>query len=360
MQKCEVHIMTFKPNHIKTPNLYTTGLNYFISVIQPSLEKARINLPEIKKTYNIGGRNILIHFYGEKTANILSLSIRHQEISSKIKPDLTIYAWDSVSTKHEVAAPWETYDLGQEGDLTGVYIGGEESLNFYDKSTKTGFFWTQDVTKVPTSVLGAPFRTIFHWFLEESKIHLVHGAVVGENGKSLLLTAKSGSGKSTSAISCILDGMDYLSDDYIAIEDSTSKIITHNIYHSAKVTKDGLKIFPELEKIVFNKNFPDREKAVMIMSDIFPNQVKKQSELRAILIPKITGGNTQIVKASKIEAILAIAPTTLLQLPLSPTNNLTHFKQIIEKIPCYFLELGVDIRGIPEILKKFLNTKDKV
>ena len=103
-----------------------------------------------------------------------------------------------------------------------------------------------------------------------------------------------------------------------------------------------------------NRDFGDREKAVMFVSDLFPDQVQSSAGLSAILIPKITDGRTRLVAASKLEAILAIAPTTLLQLPLAETNKVTALKSIIEKIPCYYLELGPDIRNIPEVLKSFL------
>jgi hypothetical protein len=90
--------------------------------------------------------------------------------------------------------------------------------------------------------------------------------------------------------------------------------------------------------------------------DYFPNQVKRTATLDAIVIPQITGGETRLVPVSKIQALLAIAPTTLLQLPLAETQKISAFKSIIEKTPCYIIELGPDVRTIPDVIKQFLNS----
>ena len=182
----------------------------------------------------------------------------------------------------------------------------------------------------------------------------MHGAVVGSEEASVLLTAKSGSGKSTTALACLLAGMDYLSDDYIAVQATEGPVIAHSLYHSAKVTKHGLTLFPELHASVWNKDFGEREKAIMFVNDIVPEQTKRTATLKAVLIPRIGPGPTRLVPASKIQALVAIAPTTLLQLPLAETDKMGAFKSILEKVPCYFLELGPDIRGIPNVITSFL------
>jgi hypothetical protein len=230
----------------------------------------------------------------------------------------------------------------------------------YDPTTKTGYFWTHDALRLPGWVPSAPFRTILHWFLNESAAHLLHGAVIGSNNQSVLLTAKGGSGKSTTAISCLLAGMDYLADDYIAVTINEDGLpLAHSLYQSAKITEHGMQFFPELAEKIWNTNFENREdkreKALFFLQDLFPDQIKTKSTLNAIFIPKITGGVTRIVPATKMEALLAIAPTSLLQLPLAETTKLQAFKEIISTIPCYTLELGPDVRKVPQTIYEFFS-----
>ena len=346
------------PEHVLTKNFIGLSRGYFNRIIKPSLEKISVSIVPIVKTYTIAGKNVRVECYGEVLAEKLSFALSHHPQPEGV-PRLTIIACDSLATHQDLLPPWkesqftqEQEHLGNDGFL-GVYIAGEESLNFYDPTTQTGYFFVHDAERLPDWATGAPFRTILHWFLSEHNIHLFHGAVVGLGGKGILLTAKGGSGKSTTALACLLAGMDYLSDDYAAIT-ATNTSTAYSLYHSAKVTYHGLTLFPELKEKVWNKNFHDPEKGIIFLGDFFPEQIKTISELRAILIPKITGKETRIVPASKMQALLAIAPTTLLQLPWAETSKVSAFKSIIEKLPCYFLELGPEIRKNSEVVKEFL------
>jgi len=351
------------PDHILTKNFIGVPREYFNRIVNPSLQKIQDAGTPFIKTYSIAGKNIRVECYGELLAEKLSLALSHHKQATGT-PELTIFTWDQSTTGEQLALPWQEKKCteGNHENITdknffGVYIAGEESLNFYDKETSVGYFCVRDAKYLPDWAIGAPFRTILHWFLNKHDTHLMHGAVIGHHGNAVLLTAKGGSGKSTTALSCFLEGMDYLADDYAAI---TAKDMptAHSLYHSAKVTKQGLELFPELKKIVWNKNFDEPEKAIVFLSDLFPGQVKTSAPLRAILIPKITGKETRIMPASKMEAFLAVAPTTLLQLPWAGTEKVTALKSIIEKVPCYFLELGSEIRKIPDVVKLFLDGRE--
>lgn len=350
--------MNTTPGHILTKNFLAVRRSYFDRIVKPNLNIAQRKRPVTKKVYSIADKIIHVLYYGP-AADVLSLALSHTEIASDASPDLTIHAWDSASPDADIIAPWDDplFDKTQ-GDLSenffGVYVSGEESLNFYDPETQTGYFWTYNVTELSDWVIGAPLRTIFHWFLSTQQIHLIHGAVIGEKGKSVLLTARSGSGKSTTSLSCLLSGMDYLADDYVAIKVDQEAQNAYSLYNSAKITKDAVAYFPEFQQSIWNKNFNEKEKAIIFLADIFPNQVKLHASLDAVLIPRITRGKTRIVKASKMDGMIAMAPTSLLQLPMAETKKISVCKDILTVTPCYFLELGPEVRAVPEVIKSFL------
>lgn len=349
------------PKHILATNFLSVPRTYFNNTAKQFLEMAQKGTATTI-TYRIAGTPVRVHYYGATAAREFSLAFSHHPLTEE-EPVLTIHAWDTSAAGSLMPAPWNDPQFDgskkHDEDFHGVYVSGEESLNFYDPKTKTGYFWVHDASRMPDWSLGAPFRTILHWFLNDINIHFLHGAVVGQNGKSVLLTAKSGSGKSTTALSCLLSGMEYVGDDYVAVT-STPPITAYSLYSSAKVTRNGVNQFPELGQHIWNQNFGEQEKAVMFLSGAFEKQIRESLPLTAILIPKITGNETRIIKASKAEALVAAAPTTLLQLPLAETNKLFILKKIIEQIPCYFLELGPDIREIPLCIKDFLASEKGV
>ena len=173
--------------------------------------------------------------------------------------------------------------------------------------------------------------------LGERDIHLIHGAIVGEPDKTVLLTAKGGSGKSTTALACLRIGMSYLADDYGAIKRGDAPY-AYSLYNSIKVAPyHGIDFDPAH---VWNI---EGEKSVVFLSSLFPNQVVHSAPLKGIMIPKITHSETtKIVPATKAEAMLALLPTTLFQLPMAESDKMQLLSSIIAALPCYTVELGKD------------------
>jgi hypothetical protein len=346
-------------NHqrITTANFYAPGRGYFSRQILPSLLATQKQVSPTLVTYCIAEKKIHIYLYGNGPTVVFPPAFAHQK-SGKGTADLTIHAWDSIPTNQCPLPPWDDVDYQQPSETAdtsffGAYVGGEESLSFYDDTTGTGYFWMRDASELSDWSTGAPFRAILNWYFTTQNIHLVHGAVIGWNNQSILLTAKSGSGKSTTALTAIINGMDYIGDDYTAITLTDQGTIAHSLYQSAKITRSGLDFFPELVPAIWNKHFSGNQKAIVFLSDIFPDRVKTSLPLSAIFIPTITGGETKIIPVNKVQALIAIAPTTMLQLPLADTGKLKALKDIIDQVPCYVIELG-DVKNVTTIIKNFL------
>lgn len=345
-------------NHILTQNFLAIPKTYFDMVFYPTLKTTQETIVPHIATLIIASKVVRIVSYGIGSHDAWMKALVHHPTTDR-DPDLTIHALDTAAMGSVIPAPWDNESLdptsqSYDPELFGIYITGEESLNFYNPKTKTGYFWVHDGSRMPDWSLGAPFRTILHWFLHSEQIHFLHGAVVGTDNQGLLITAKSGSGKSTTSLACLLAGMDFVGDDYIAITTDNS-VVAHNLYSSAKVTKSGLKLFPQLTEQVWNTNSLETEKAVMFLNNRFGAQIKPSLPITAILIPRITGTNTTtITPTSKMNALVAVAPTTLLQLPLAETGKLATLKQVIEQVPCYYLNLGKDLGEVVSTIKEFL------
>lgn len=326
---------------------------YFDNAFLPAFSQLAANISPVEKNFTIAGKHIRLKFYTPHLAEFMTHALNHHPQPISDNPDFTIHLFDSVGTGMNIPAPEKSSprDLG-DPSFSGVYWY-DDTLNFYDSKTRTAYFWTHDAAKLPNWVGAAPLRGIFHWLFSDHNMHLVHGSIVGDKNNTLLLSAKSGSGKSTTALSCLLSDMVYVSDDYSIIEPGNT-ITAHNLYNSVKVLPDGFSKFPELHHhTIWNdyefKNGTDA-KAMIFMRDAFT----KSAPLSAILIPKITGGETKIIPATKMEAMLALLPSTLFQLPLPSTAKIEALKKIIADTPCYTLELGSDVRGVPGVIKDFL------
>jgi hypothetical protein len=340
--------MKEESKHIQTANYVSIKKKYFDEVFAPAFEKVSREIVPIEKYYRIANVVLCLRFYSHVLETRLSKAFVHNEIEKQDRVDYTINLWDTKESGIIITPPWTNpdYIFDQKVDAQtttseqwkGVYLNGQEVLPLLDLKNKVGYFWTYDAALLPGWVDASPIRTLLHWILSESDTHLIHGAVMGMNNKSVLLSAKGGSGKSTTALSCFELGMDYLADDYVAVKVKDGSAIAYSLYNSVKVIeKEG------------------EEKTVMFLSEKAPTQIKQEASLHAILIPRITHSKkTDIIPATKTEAFLALAPTTLFQLPLADSTKITSLKRVIESTPCYFLNLSEDRREVAQTIKNFL------
>lgn len=359
--------------HLSVDNYIVVHKEYLQSVIVPAISAMEKECQITTRGYLIAGKKIRLLFYSSALAEkMLYPFAHHQRIEDQIPADLTIHLWDSESGTGIIDAPWENalYFSREtnvkkkiDGDFLGAYLG-EKTLNLYDKTSNTAyFFWTGKGHELPDWISAAPLRTILHWFLSGENIHLVHGAAVGIDGKAVILSAKGGSGKSTTSLSCLLSGMDYLADDYIAVRATREGVTAYSLYNSVKITPDTIRNFPELDQKIWNTEPVggelDQYKAVIFLSKFFPAQMKNQAQVSAICIPVIRT-ETRMVPATKLEAMLALVPTTIIQLPLAAADKLKDLKWIVDAAPTYRLELGPDIRRVPDVVKNFLKGNSNV
>lgn len=352
-----------RPLHTLSHNCLSIKRAYLLEVILPALQDVGEKNTPIEKCYHIGGRNLCIQFYSPALSESLTPALAHSEIQRPSKIDLTVHVWDSVSSHTPFASPLNngeySFDVATEtrtvidDDFMGVYTNAEETLTLYDRANKTAYFWIHDASAVPVWVCAAPFRTLLQWYLDEFNIHLLHGAVIGNNGKSALLTAKGGSGKSTTALAGLFSGMSYLGDDYVGIQ-ASDKVIAHTLYSSAKVSPQYVQAFSRLKGHVWSQ---EGEKSVVFLASLFPSQIPSTCPLSAIVIPVIKHRERSvIIDASKTQAMMAIMPTTLLQLPLFSTNKIKILKKIIEQTPCYSIELSSDSAEAASTINDLLET----
>lgn len=320
---------------------------YLDEVMVPGVAMLQRTRKPVEKYYRIGARVMAVAFYAPSLAERMTRACSHREIERPAHVDLWVHAWDSASTQVEPVMPWTQHAYYREGrqhadasTCMGVFTPGEDTITMYDRETRTACFWIRDGAHLPPWIVAAPFRTLFHWFLGEHGIQLVHGALVGSGDRALLFTAKGGSGKSSTALACARVGMTYLGDDYVGIEERQDGVRAHSLYQSLKVAPPG---------------HEQREKQVVFADTFAPGQIRQDARLVAVCIPSIRHASaTRMIPVHKAQALLALAPTTLLQLPRANAQQFNVLKRVIERMPCYTLELSEDPHEIASVVRAFL------
>lgn len=347
-----------------TKNVLALKRAYLTEQIEPMLPRLESRQKRIVN-YRVGGAVVRICFFGEEVYRSLAPAIAHLVVAEPTRQvDYKITAWDSVGSGLPMSAPWrdERYiyqpdnnaQRTMEVDFRGAYLQGEQTIRLYDSKHKQAYLWMHDASVLPQWVKGAPFRALFHWFLVERGVQLVHGAVVGSGGVGVLLTARGGSGKSTTALSALRAGMEYVGDDYVGVDVTGNAVYAHSLYQSLKIICGAAYtdefVIPGIEVSQSNE-----EKALVMVDRIAPSQIRQVLRLSAVCIPRITSGPTRMVPARASEAFLALAPTTLFQLPLASAQSWGLLRQITERLPCYILELGPQLSDAPAVIKSYLD-----
>ena len=352
-------------NNIITVDANRQLLLFFEDVFQAYQQAGNTNGGTIDRHYSIGGNQVKLCFAGSALIPFITPALDHLVSESVKEPALTVCLWDSASTNVRMPSPpWGEEDYLARGKIRGcsdkriqiAYHLGSFILSMLDLERSMGIFWIRDASKVLFGDRASPLRAIFHWWMRSNNLQMLHAATVSTREGGVLIPGKSGSGKSTVALACLLSGLNYLGDDHILVGDANLPI-AYSLYNSAKLHYDHLCSFPDLASKVRNKPEHENEKAVIYLYEHFPELIREKVEIRKILIPEITDSQeSKICNASKAESLRALAPSTLFQLTGSASEDFQSIAKVVKEVPSFKLMLGTDLSQIPGVIQRSFPT----
>jgi hypothetical protein len=349
-----------------TPHRSQAEQQAFFDAVMAKTLQAESHRPPLLHDLRVAGTVVRLSFAGSALESVMMPALAHLEISLVKTPDVTFHVWDSISTDTANVDPPVGWDcLTDRGDIWGFNSSSirsafhwiECSLNLLDVPNQTGIFWVRSAETLPYWTKASPFRTLFHWWMEENGGQLIHAAAVGSQDGAVLITGKGGVGKSTTSLSCVLDGMQYVADDYLIVTlDPTPT--AHSLYNTAKLNTDQALRLPELEAIA-SQPAPG-EKTVLHLYPHRAAQVVASLPLRALLTPSFANSPaTQFVSASSAVLEGATAFTTMSQLPHSGQHTVDFISRLVARLPGLEMRLGSDLPGVPRAIRGLLNQDDK-
>ena len=225
-------------------------------------------------------------------------------------------------------------------------------LSLVDTDAEVAYYYADDFEAVPSYEKSAPLKFILHWFCEKHGMCLVHAAAVGVDGAGVLLVGRGGSGKSTTAVSAAVHGLEYAGDDYVVLGRSP-ELCAAGIYCSAKVNDDVLARLPELHPHVTNPGRGEDEKALVFLSEGFGPVCVGRIPLKAIVATRLSGGEASLKKSPPLPIFAEIASSTIFQMPGSGARTLSVLKGVFGELPVYSLELSGDFASNARVLGDF-------
>lgn len=318
--------------------------------------------------YAIGGAPVRVRFAGPALEAALAEALAHLETGPQPGAALTVSAWDDASTGVSLPSPpWRGPEgFGSLGALRGTESGvfrgafdlGTGTFSALDLRTGDAVYRVPDARRATVTDRAAPLRTILHWWAGAQGWQLVHAGAVGRPDGAVLVIGRGGAGKSTTALACLASSLSYVGDDYCLLRlDPEPRVFS--LYATAKVDAGTIRRLPDLAEALGHRSpgcRPGSRKDVVFVGTRWPDRMLRDSPVRAIVLPRITGRSRPWLRPTRGgEGLLAVAPSTMFQLPGTAPEALGRLAVLARRVPTFVLELGDDLDGVAGCLEACLD-----
>src|SRR5579872_1404381 len=229
----------------------------FFETVYGIFERAEQAAGTVDRWYRIAGHPVRLRFAGSTLVPLITPALEHLAMEPVPRPALTVCLWDVESTLPQVPAPpWRMHEdvNSQESRAFNderIHVAfdiGTGVLSLVDLAEDLALYCVRDPRQLPGYEIGAPLKPILQWAMRSRGGQLVHAAAVGRPDGGVLLVGRGGSGKSTTALTCLGTGLLYAADDYCMLSTDASPYV-HSLYNSAKLYAVDLSRFPRLAAI---------------------------------------------------------------------------------------------------------------
>lgn len=320
--------------------------------------------------FKLANKKIKIKFNSQKLVYWFTISLEYlktQEFDDD-QADLIIYVWENIFndsmpaifSKYASEMIWRGGFLYFKNNIVKCSYSHEPAYyQYYNKEKNIAFCCVNDEKELPFLHVCHPFRQILHWWAQEHNFILTHSAGIGINKNGALLIAVGGSGKSTTAITGLLNGIGYTSDDYVLLE--PDKNIAHFIYSAGYLNQDMIKRLPELKQHIIGYDKTRNNKTLVNLLP-YKNRFIRELKYNMLLFPVLKKENkkSEIFKSEiKLKALTALAVSTTIQnegyLNHQYMNKLINS---VKNLPIYQFNIISDFKENSAVLKNFLLNKE--
>jgi hypothetical protein len=253
---------------------------------------------------------------------------------------------------------WPVFDslflASADGGVLGHRCGAFTAV--LDRRAMSLLGWLAPAGRLPAADQTRPLFRLLSVALSDSGRHVMHAGMVAAGQRGALVVGRGGAGKSTTVVSCACDGLAYLGDDAIALEESADgNFRGHSLFGSALLDLWMLRRFPKLAAVSRETDAANGDKRLVILAEAMPETLTAVAPVTAILLPRVSDQeDSTYLPASPGEAFRALAPSTLVR-PFGPgAKTLPQLARLVARTPRYWLNLGRDVGDIPRCVREIL------
>lgn len=314
---------------------------------------------------DLAGRAVRLGLAGDAAASILPALVQ-VPADAELEPDFEVLVWDEASTATPLPPPpWAWPPPGSAVRLS-LPAGGEgyripvnrgrDTFAMLSLAARRAIVWIGNAAGLPWHHRAAPLLQAWQWWSTAGGARILHAGCVGTADAAVILVGRGGSGKSSTAVLGALAGLDYVGDDYCLLE-TRPEPVAHALYSTAKLHAEHLARFPGVPADAVLPASDPGEKAVLFMGRAAPDRMSLRLPVRSVLAPRVTGADRpRLERLSAAEAMMAVAPSTLMQLYRHADPGCGDLAELVRRLPCWRLELGGRLADVPDLLRRHLET----
>lgn len=313
---------------------------------------------ELKKlTITVGGMRFRLHFadafaFDTIIPPLLPFATESEEF------DEEIFIWDSdrcslrgqLLTDDELARMGENAFVVHQGPPFAQFSKGNGSLFVWNEENNQSYFCLPCLANQENSERAAPLRTLLHHLFKKRGLFMFHAAAIGTEDGCALLVGKGGSGKSTTAVNAMLEGMFFYGDDYVLLDNGGR---VHAVYATAKLNGDSASKIPGIAADRWFVTNDERKKNVYLLEE--GRITKEPAKITGILYPQITGEKyTVIEKSPSIKVFAEILLSTMSQACDNDSAISAFLSKVFNSVPIFSIKLGSNLPEIEAAIRKHL------
>lgn len=347
----------------------TTALDF--SEALEDFERSRRQHPTLlsEHRFRIAGQEVHLRVVGAKLAEEVAAPFAHLAVQSEIHSEappsvLHIDAWHGAECGVSPGFVHPASSLGPYGTVTASPDGSivaehrPHSGAWLDRKARRIVAWVSDRESMHLDERARPFHRLLAVAMGDRDVQFAHAGLVATDGKGALFVGKGGSGKSTSSLTCLIEGMDYLGDDFVGISSrEAGHHLGHSLYASAVVGLGHTARYPALAAAARPGYHPHETKSLVDLSKLRGGRLISQVQIRAVVLPRVTDAErTSFRPAAPRDGLIALAPSSLMLVPGSHSKTLERLAALTSEVPCFWLDLGRDLGQTEPRLRELLAT----
>lgn len=326
-----------------------TGLSEYFDAVDRRIIK--LAGAELYHDIKVCGQRLRVHFASAEDWERSRFSFTGLIDESEGMPDAHLNYWrDSLDNYLPASAGRGIYRVVD--DTSELIIHPESRMKGVDRVNHRYYICRSNDRDTPLFGNSHDLLPLLDLWARENGMYIFHGAVVGTEGKGVIIAGRSHAGKSTLAVGCMLRGMDLVTDDQFLARKVDGAIYAMPVYRILGLNPDSYeRLRPDLP--VMDKLVPYEEK---IFLDITGKDLPESLEVRAIVVPELAGTQCPVIRrCEKGPAIVRIVQSSVRKYRGNDTQEtVAGMSRMLSILPVYEIALSTDVYANADALHAFV------